>query len=180
MVKCNDPSQQKTSPKPPLLPFLPPPCACARSRPRAYGNRSADSHGIDPSDMGLSEAEEIAELKDMFRSPPKKANKFKNRPAWDSTPLRNRPSALVGLKPVTREPWAVYAVATLRPISAPNTFQCGPSCSVLVSSHHVDACRCISLDPHTGMRTCTIVALRRETSAPVRNKPRPNPTRVAC
>ena len=65
--------------------------------------------------MARSEADEIAELKDMFRSPPKKGNKFKNRPAWDSTPLRNRPSALVGLKPVTREPWAVYADARTLP-----------------------------------------------------------------
>jgi len=50
--------------------------------------------------MGRNEADEVAELKSMFRSPPR-------RPAWDSTPLRNRPSALMGLKPVTREPWAV-------------------------------------------------------------------------
>ena len=44
-----------------------------------------------------SEAEEIAQLRTMFD----------RRPAWDSTPLRNRPAALVGLKPVTREPWAI-------------------------------------------------------------------------
>ena len=29
------------------------------------------------------------------------------RPPWDSTPLRSRPPALVGIKPVTREPWAI-------------------------------------------------------------------------
>ncbi len=29
------------------------------------------------------------------------------RPAWDSSPMRGRPSALRGLKPVTREPWMV-------------------------------------------------------------------------
>ena len=28
------------------------------------------------------------------------------RPSWDSTPMRNRPAALRGLKPVTPEPWA--------------------------------------------------------------------------
>jgi len=44
-----------------------------------------------------SDAEEVRELKKMLA----------RRPPWDSTPLRNRPSALVGLKPVTREPWAV-------------------------------------------------------------------------
>ena len=33
-------------------------------------------------------------------------NMFGDRPAWDSTPMRNRPSALRGLKPITREPWA--------------------------------------------------------------------------
>ena len=49
-------------------------------------------------DMGRTEADEVAELKQMFRSPAR-------RPAWDSTPLRNRPAALIGLKPVTREPW---------------------------------------------------------------------------
>ena len=47
-----------------------------------------------------SEADEVKELKAMFS-----ANKRK--PPWDSTPLRNRPSALIGLKPVTREPWAI-------------------------------------------------------------------------
>jgi hypothetical protein len=44
-----------------------------------------------------NEEEELRELKSMFA----------RRPAWDSTPLRNRPPALVGLKPVTREPWAI-------------------------------------------------------------------------
>ena len=28
------------------------------------------------------------------------------RPQWDGTPMRARPAALTGLKPVTREPWA--------------------------------------------------------------------------
>ena len=54
--------------------------------------------------MGKSEEDEVAELKQMFRSPNKR-NSMQNRPAWDPTPLRYRPSALVGLKPVTREPW---------------------------------------------------------------------------
>ena len=48
-----------------------------------------------------TEAEEVADLKQMF------ARNIRNRPPWDDTPLRNRPSALVGLKPVTREPWAI-------------------------------------------------------------------------
>lgn len=56
--------------------------------------------------MVKTEDDEVAELKAMFSSPLKNS-KFKNRPAWDGTPLRNRPSALNGLKPVTREPWAV-------------------------------------------------------------------------
>ena len=56
-----------------------------------------------------SEAEELAELKSMFSSPPKKGPPIpiNRRPAWDDTPLRNRPSALIGIKPVTREPWAI-------------------------------------------------------------------------
>ena len=66
--------------------------------------------------MAKSEADEVAELKSMFKSP----SNFKSmvtagggtipmnrRPPWDSTPLRNRPTALIGLKPVTREPWAI-------------------------------------------------------------------------
>ena len=56
-----------------------------------------------------SEAEEVAELKQMFRSPGVLVNRgtipIHKRPAWDGTPLRNRPSALTGIKPVTREPW---------------------------------------------------------------------------
>lgn len=56
--------------------------------------------------MGRTDADEVAELKQMFSSPNKRS-KMMQRPAWDSTPLRNRPSALIGLKPVTREPWAV-------------------------------------------------------------------------
>jgi len=54
--------------------------------------------------MVRSEEEEVNELKQMFRSP---TSKMSRRPAWDSTPLRNRPSALQGLRPVTREPWAI-------------------------------------------------------------------------
>mmetsp|Transcript_41578 Transcript_41578/g.109687 ORF Transcript_41578/g.109687 Transcript_41578/m.109687 type:complete len:115 (+) Transcript_41578:68-412(+) len=53
--------------------------------------------------MVRSEDDEVAELKQMFRSPGKMAR----RPAWDSTPLRGRPSALRGIRPVTREPWAI-------------------------------------------------------------------------
>jgi len=56
--------------------------------------------------MARSEEDEVNELKQMFRSPTA-SNKVSRRPAWDSTPLRNRPSALSGLKPVTREPWAI-------------------------------------------------------------------------
>ena len=48
-----------------------------------------------------SEADEVADLKRMFKGG------LPRRPAWDNTPLRSRPSALVGLKPVTREPWAI-------------------------------------------------------------------------
>ena len=54
--------------------------------------------------MGRSDEEEVAELRAMFSSP---TTKISRRPAWDSTPLRNRPSALRGLRPVTREPWAM-------------------------------------------------------------------------
>ena len=36
-------------------------------------------------------------------SPPKTRDE---KPAWDNTPMRSRPSALRGLKPVTPEPWA--------------------------------------------------------------------------
>ena len=55
-----------------------------------------------------SEADEVAALKKMFKSPTKSGtNPIHRRPAWDSTPLRGRPPQLVGLKPVTREPWAI-------------------------------------------------------------------------
>lgn len=40
----------------------------------------------------------------MFRSPSKSMSK---RPPWNSTPLRNRPSQLKGLNPVTPEPWKI-------------------------------------------------------------------------
>lgn len=54
------------------------------------------------------EADELAELKLMFSSPPAKGSAFNHRrPPWDATPLRKRPSALVDLKPVTLEPWAI-------------------------------------------------------------------------
>ena len=46
-----------------------------------------------------NEQAEVAALKKMFAR--------KAKPPWDDTPLRNRPSALIGLKPVTREPWAI-------------------------------------------------------------------------
>jgi hypothetical protein len=36
----------------------------------------------------------------------KPESRVAGRPAWDNTALRARPAALVGLKPVTREPWA--------------------------------------------------------------------------
>ena len=36
----------------------------------------------------------------------KPESRLAGRPAWDNTALRARPAALVGLKPVTREPWA--------------------------------------------------------------------------
>ena len=49
-----------------------------------------------------TEDEELASLKKMFRRD--------TRPPWDPTPLRNRPTALIGLKPVTREPWAIDEV----------------------------------------------------------------------
>ena len=55
-----------------------------------------------------SEADEVAELKSMFGSPARgRTIPINKRPAWDSTPLRGRPPQLIGLKPVTREPWAV-------------------------------------------------------------------------
>ncbi len=47
------------------------------------------------------EAAEIAELLDLF------GHGKARKPAWDSTPYRPRPAALSGLKPITREPWAV-------------------------------------------------------------------------
>ena len=31
--------------------------------------------------------------------------KVDDRPAWDDTPMRPRPAALEGLRPVTQEPW---------------------------------------------------------------------------
>ena len=33
-------------------------------------------------------------------------NSSDSRPAWDGSPMRSRPAALRGLRPVTREPWA--------------------------------------------------------------------------
>ena len=56
--------------------------------------------------MARTEADEVAELKQMFKSPGKPMP-VNRRPPWDSTPLRGRPPQLVGLKPVTREPWAI-------------------------------------------------------------------------
>jgi hypothetical protein len=47
--------------------------------------------------MPTTDAQEVKELRSLLA----------RRPPWDSTPLRSRPAALVGLKPVTREPWAV-------------------------------------------------------------------------
>ena len=52
--------------------------------------------------MGLTEEQEVEELKQMFKSPTKG---LRRRPAWDDTPMRARPAALKGLRPVTREPW---------------------------------------------------------------------------
>ena len=57
--------------------------------------------------MVRTEADEVAELKSMFSAQPRGTIPINRRPAWDGTPLRNRPTALIGLKPVTREPWAV-------------------------------------------------------------------------
>ena len=42
-----------------------------------------------------SDRDEVAELRAMF-----------SRQPWDNTPFRSRPAALIGLLPVTREPWA--------------------------------------------------------------------------
>jgi len=48
---------------------------------------------------GQSEDQEVKELKKMLRSG--------RKPGWDSSPMRPCPPALKGLKPCTREPWAV-------------------------------------------------------------------------
>ena len=73
-------------------------------RPPARRSRHAESALGEMS----SEADEVAALKKMFKSPTKSGTiPIHRRPAWDSTPLRGRPPQLVGLKPVTREPWAI-------------------------------------------------------------------------
>ena len=36
-----------------------------------------------------------------------------NRPAWNSSPLRNPPGALNGIKPITKEPWKEVAKADM-------------------------------------------------------------------
>lgn len=54
-----------------------------------------------------SDAEEAEELRQMFG---RAAQPVVHERAWDSTPFRPRPAALVGLLPVTREPWAVSSL----------------------------------------------------------------------
>uniref|UniRef100_A0A7S2ISE2 Uncharacterized protein n=1 Tax=Haptolina brevifila TaxID=156173 RepID=A0A7S2ISE2_9EUKA len=68
-----------------------------------------------------SEEEEIAELRAMFEpgghSPPKQhttstaSSTNESRPKWNSSPLRNPPGALRGVRPVTLEPWMEVAEA---------------------------------------------------------------------
>lgn len=53
-----------------------------------------------------TEADEVRELRKMFKSP-SRGRGIHNRPPWNGTPLRNRPSQLRGLKPVTPEPWKI-------------------------------------------------------------------------
>ena len=109
--------------------------------------------------MGRTEAEEVAELKSMFSSPNKRGGNMIQRPAWDSTPLRNRPSALIGLKPVTREPWCV----------PPSRWTpCHTSLSALANdSHRIRVCMLL---PFSGLstRTSTTGGLRHGTSVFVR------------
>ena len=63
-----------------------------------------------------TEAEEIAELMSLGINHPAR-KRYREREqrkkwlalekAWDSTPMRTRPAELRGLRPITREPWAV-------------------------------------------------------------------------
>ena len=48
-------------------------------------------------------------------SPP---NKSDDKPAWDNSPMRSRPAALRGLKPVTPEPWAADEQVRVRVVRA--------------------------------------------------------------
>ena len=69
--------------------------------------------------VGTSDAEEVAELKQMMGKSPQKhtsstvssTSSLTNRPQWDARPLYNPPGALRGVRPVTKEPWAGVAAA---------------------------------------------------------------------
>jgi len=54
-----------------------------------------------------SDAAEVSELKQMFRGGSPSRRKAASKPDWDSSPMRSCPPALKGLKPATREPWAI-------------------------------------------------------------------------
>jgi hypothetical protein len=75
----------------------------AESQPQhAYGStwpgrRAGHQHVVSSSHVDWSR------LMSMRAKP---ESRVAGRPAWDNTALRARPAALVGLKPVTREPWA--------------------------------------------------------------------------
>lgn len=72
-----------------------------------HSSRGRSACAVSGDTMGRTEADEVAELKSMFGSPARGTIPINRRPQWDSTPLRHRPPALCGLKPVTREPWAI-------------------------------------------------------------------------
>ena len=68
-----------------------------------------------PAPRAKTEAEEIAELRLMIKqerplaishapSPPETSSQA-SRPKWNTSPLRNPPAALRGVRPVTNEPW---------------------------------------------------------------------------
>ena len=75
----------------------------AESQPQhAYGStwpgrRAGHQHVVSSSHVDWSR------LMSMRAKP---ESRVAGRPAWDNTALRARPAALVGVKPVTREPWA--------------------------------------------------------------------------
>ena len=65
-----------------------------------------------------TDAQEVAELRGMFSggSPAQAhststASSSDNKPKWNSSPLRNPPGNLRGVRPITQEPWMEVAEA---------------------------------------------------------------------